>query len=101
MPQWIVAAARQVMIHYGGDAAAIWSDQPSADLLQRRLDAFTGIGQKKVAMAVAILERDLGVPVRNLELTGERPRHTRVVLDPTARCCSSSPSASASRNAIR
>lgn len=63
----VEADARQVVTHYGGDAAAIWSDQPSADLLQRRLDAFTGVGQKKAAMAVEILERDLGVPIRNLE----------------------------------
>ena len=67
MPRWLVLAARRVMTQYGGDAGAIWADRPSADELQRRFDEFIGIGQKKAAMAVEILERDLGVPVRNME----------------------------------
>jgi uncharacterized HhH-GPD family protein len=67
MPGWLVLAAQRVMTQYGGDAAAIWSDHPSADELQRRFDAFTWIGQKKAAMAVEILECDLRVPVANLE----------------------------------
>jgi uncharacterized HhH-GPD family protein len=52
MPGWLVLAARRVISEYHGDAAAIWSDQPSADELQRRFGAFAGIGQKKAAMAV-------------------------------------------------
>ena len=67
MPRWVVLAARRVVDLYGGDASAIWSDNPSADILQKRFDDFLGISQKKAAMAVQILERDLGVPVRNLE----------------------------------
>lgn len=67
MPGWVVRAAQRVLDHYGGDAATIWSDNPAADVLQRRFDDFAGIAQKKAAMAVEILERDLGVPVRNLE----------------------------------
>ena len=67
MPGWLVLAARRVLSQYQGDASAIWSDHPAADQLQSRFDAFVGIGQKKAAMAVEILERDLGVPVRNLE----------------------------------
>lgn len=67
MPSWIVRAAQRVIDRYGGDASTIWSDNPSADVLQKRFDDFIGIAQKKAAMAVEILERDLGVPVRNLE----------------------------------
>jgi uncharacterized HhH-GPD family protein len=67
MPSWIVRAAQRVLDRYGGDASAIWSDNPTADVLQKRFDDFVGIAQKKAAMAVEILERDLGVPVRNLE----------------------------------
>jgi hypothetical protein len=66
LPLWVSAAAEKVMIDWGGDAAAIWSDQPTAAELQRRLDAFAGIGQKKAAMAVEILARDFHVPVREL-----------------------------------
>ncbi len=67
MPGWIVRAAQRVLDQYDGDASNIWSDKPTADDLQKRFDDFVGIGQKKAAMAVEILERDLGVPVRNLE----------------------------------
>lgn len=58
---------------YGGDAAAIWSDNPRAADLAARLRSFHRIGQKKSAMAVEILARDLGVPVR--EFTGSDIAH--------------------------
>jgi endonuclease-3 len=41
----------------------MWSGKPTARQLFERLDKFEGIGQKKAAMAVEILERDLGVPI--------------------------------------
>lgn len=63
VPSWIVAAATQVMRFWDGDAGRIWNDRPDADVLQQRLTAFTGIAQKKAAMAVEILERDLNVPI--------------------------------------
>ncbi len=66
MPRWLSLAGSRVVSEYGGDAKTIWSDEPTADELQRRFDAFTGIGQKKAAMAVEILERDLGVHIRDL-----------------------------------
>jgi uncharacterized HhH-GPD family protein len=67
VPSWVSLASRRVLDDYGGDAATIWSDEPTAADLQQRLDAFEGIGQKKAAMAVEILERDLGVPLRKLD----------------------------------
>ncbi len=67
LPEWVISAARIVTEKYGGYAAAIWSDHPMARELQSRLDAFEGIGQKKAAMAVEILERDLKVPIRAME----------------------------------
>ena len=67
MPDWLVAAARIVLHDYAGDAARIWNDQPTARQLQQRLDRFPGIGQKKAAMAVEILDRDLGKTIRELE----------------------------------
>jgi uncharacterized HhH-GPD family protein len=66
MPGWIVKAADRVLDSYGGDAGRIWCDNPSADDLQKRFCDFVGIAQKKAAMAVITLERDLGVPIRNL-----------------------------------
>jgi uncharacterized HhH-GPD family protein len=65
-PRFVVAVAQRVLDEYGGDASAIWSDQPTAAVLQERLREFTGISQKKAAMAVELLERDLGVTVRDL-----------------------------------
>lgn len=69
VPRWLSLAGQRVVGQYGGDAGAIWSDKPAADELQRRFDAFIGIGQKKAAMAVEILERDLGVEVTDLHRT--------------------------------
>ncbi|MCK8673956.1 hypothetical protein M1M07_22960 [Rhodococcus sp. HM1] len=66
MPAWVVAAARIVTDRYDGDAGRIWADTPAAKMLRRRLTAFPGIGQKKAAMAVEILERDLGVPITDM-----------------------------------
>jgi uncharacterized HhH-GPD family protein len=66
MPSWLTAAARKVTTEYHGEAAAIWVGQPRAADLAARLRTFPGIGQKKSAMAVEILHRDLGVPVRDL-----------------------------------
>ena len=67
MARWVVNAARLVVSEYGGDASKIWSDSPTATRLRERFSAFDGIGQKKAAMAVELLERDLGVVVRNLQ----------------------------------
>ena len=65
-PRFVVTGARRVLDEYGGDAAAIWSDEPTAADLQERFRAFMGISQKKAAMAVEILERDLAVKIRDL-----------------------------------
>lgn len=66
VPAWLISAADRVIAQYGGDAAAIWDDSPTAAELQERLRAFDGIGQKKAAMAVEMLERDLSVDVRDM-----------------------------------
>jgi uncharacterized HhH-GPD family protein len=65
---WIIEAAKRVVAQYGGDARSIWSDSPSAIELQRRLQEFDGIGQKKAAMTVEILVRDFECEI--LDLSG-------------------------------
>lgn len=67
IPRWIVDAAERVEREYGGDAGTIWGDEPTAEALRDRLEQFPGIGQKKAAMAVEILERDLGVSIQDME----------------------------------
>jgi uncharacterized HhH-GPD family protein len=64
--EWIITAADIVLGQYEGDASRIWSDTPTAAALRERFDAFPGIGQKKAAIAVEILERDLHVPMTDL-----------------------------------
>jgi uncharacterized HhH-GPD family protein len=63
---WVWRASDIVVDRYGGDASRIWSNEPSAAELRARFDAFPGIGQKKAAMAVEILERDLHVKLTDL-----------------------------------
>jgi endonuclease III len=67
VPTWLVQAAQIVLDQYQGDAARIWSDTPTAAALRQRLEDFPGIGKKKAAMAVEILARDLGVPLREMD----------------------------------
>jgi hypothetical protein len=54
----MIAAASRVLNQYNGDAAKIWTGEVTARQVYKRLDQFEGIGQKKAAMAVEILERD-------------------------------------------
>lgn len=67
LPSWIVLAARRVLDEYDGNAERIWNDLPTAEELRRRLERFVGIGQKKAAMAIEILERQRGVEIGHLE----------------------------------
>jgi len=67
VPRWILSAAERVLSDYGGDAGRIWGDRPTAVELQERLRAFEGIGQKKAAMAVALLAFDFGVEIRQMQ----------------------------------
>jgi uncharacterized HhH-GPD family protein len=67
VPHFFLSASRLVVEEYEGDAGRIWGDEPTAHALQARLVMFPGISQKKAAMAVEILERDLGVPIREME----------------------------------
>ena len=64
---FVVEGARRVIDDYGGDAAKVWNDEPTARELQQRLVAFKGISQKKAAMAVEILYAQFGVPIAEME----------------------------------
>jgi len=65
--RWLIDAARRVIEDYSGDAERIWSGRPPAEVLRNRLESFLGVGQKKAAMAVEILERQRGAKITHLE----------------------------------
>jgi uncharacterized HhH-GPD family protein len=67
VPGWISDAAQRLLDCWGGSAASIWADEPTAVELMERLARFQGIGRKKAAMAVELLTRVFGVRVRELE----------------------------------
>lgn len=67
LPRWISDAAARVRTEYGGDARAIWPDGESVAVVAERLRSFSGIGEKKAAMAVELLVRHLGVELVGLE----------------------------------
>jgi hypothetical protein len=58
----VPAAASVGGDRYGADDATIWAGNPTAGNLRARFNEFPGIGQKKAAMAVEILERHMRVP---------------------------------------
>jgi endonuclease III len=66
MPDWLVQTAEIVLARYGGHAARLWHDEPTAMELRRRLEGFPGVGPKQAATAVEILARDLRTPLRPL-----------------------------------
>ena len=66
VPDWLVQASNIVLDRYQGEAERLWSDVPTATELRRRLEEFPGVSQKRAAMAVEILTRDLGKPVREM-----------------------------------
>lgn len=67
LPRWLSSAAGRLLVDYGGSAAALW--EPGSHLLEvtERLLAFDGIGEKKSAMAVEILQRHFGVQLAGQE----------------------------------
>jgi endonuclease III len=63
---WLVQTAEIVAARYGGRAARLWHDEPTAMELRRRLEAFPGVGPKRAGAAVEILARELRTPLRPL-----------------------------------
>lgn len=67
LASWISDAAARLLECYDGDATRIWPDGSSALDVSERLSAFAGIGRKKAAMAVEILQRHFGVAITGLD----------------------------------
>lgn len=56
-------ACAALVADWGGDAAAIWTDQPDAKTVMKRLGTVPGIGKTKQSLAVMLLGRYLGVDI--------------------------------------
>jgi endonuclease III len=67
LPRWISSAARLLLERYGGDASRIWGAGANVLDVSGRLAEFDGIGPKKAAMAVEILQRHFGVRLAGAE----------------------------------
>lgn len=67
MPRWVASAARRLLDDYEGDARRVWPDGAHVLEVTERLSAFDGIGRKKAVMAVEILTRHFGVPLKGRE----------------------------------
>jgi uncharacterized HhH-GPD family protein len=67
LPRWITAAATKLLTEYGGSAAAIWPRGSHVLDVTQRLLEFDGIGEKKAAMAVQILQRHFGAELQGQE----------------------------------
>jgi uncharacterized HhH-GPD family protein len=55
------ALCRELVEHYGGDAAAVWKDVKTGDELYQRLRALPGFGEEKAKIFLALLAKRLGV----------------------------------------
>ena len=53
--------AVHVRDHYGGDAARVWTEAPSADALRANLEDLPGFGEMKVKALGAVLAKRFGV----------------------------------------
>lgn len=67
LPRWISSAARRLLTEYGGSAELIWAPGSHVLDVTARLLAFDGIGEKKAAMAVEILQRHFGAQLTGAE----------------------------------
>ncbi len=59
------SAIQRIATEYAGNAAAIWSDNPSSAEVISRFLAFDGVGPKIASMAVGILARNFKIPLRD------------------------------------
>jgi uncharacterized HhH-GPD family protein len=60
MARNIIGSCGVLIRDYGGQARSIWADQPSGEVLLRRLSSFPGIGRHKASVAIALLMLEYG-----------------------------------------
>ena len=61
MGRRIHALCGELVEHYDGDAARLWSDGPTAEVLYGRLRELPGYGDEKTRIFMAILAKRLGI----------------------------------------
>ena len=77
----VYASLKHIEREYGGDAARLWSDQPTSAGLVYRFLVLPGIGPKIATMAANILVRGFGIEVRDrYSIDISVDRHVRRVM---------------------
>ena len=61
MAERVQQLAAHVRDHYGGDAARVWRDAPSAETLRANIAALPGFGEMKVKALGSVLAKRFGV----------------------------------------
>jgi uncharacterized HhH-GPD family protein len=76
MAKRIQTLAREIVDHYGGDAAAVWSaGNPDGDEVLSRLKSLPGFGDQKARIFLALLGKQYGVTPKGWrEAAGEYAR---------------------------
>src|SRR5947207_7366122 len=62
MAERVQQLAAHVRDRYGGDAARVWRDAPSAETLRANIAALPGFGEMKVKALGSVLAKRFGVP---------------------------------------
>ena len=65
MAEQTVKAAQKVIKEYSGKVENIWAGNPTCSGVQKRFQEFSGIGQKKAAMAVETLVKKYHYPLKD------------------------------------
>lgn len=65
MAEQTIEAARKIIRDYNGKVENIWADNPTCSQLQKRLEEFKGVGQKKAAMATDVVVKRFNMPLRD------------------------------------
>ncbi|SEG91752.1 uncharacterized HhH-GPD family protein [Thermomonospora echinospora] len=87
MARNVIGTCQVLVRDYGGQPRRLWSDEPSAPVLLRRLTALRGIGHHKASVAIALLAGEYGIAICGGDgLVGQAlarcPRLEEVLLHP-------------------
>lgn len=88
MAQRTHALCTHLVEHYAGDPCAIWTNEPDARVVAKRLRALPGFGPEKTKIFVAVLAKRFGITPEGWQaaagaFSDSTPRSVADVSDPT------------------